>query len=105
MDAAGQGNTKLPELDIHLHIQKSGVERSSPGRAHILTMLRYFEHTGPNGVHVCKLFDVLGITVESFRKYGPMPPSSVKRMASQVLQALDYLHTQCGIIHTGTFSL
>jgi len=31
-----------------------------------------------------------------------MQPSTVKRVAKQVLMALEYLHEECGIIHAGT---
>jgi serine/threonine-protein kinase SRPK3 len=104
-EKAGRGRTKLPELDIHLRVQQSAPEH--PGRAHILTMLRHFEHVGVNGVHICMVFDVLGVTIERIRRQyvkGPMPPSSVKQITKQVLNALDFLHVSCGIIHTGESS-
>ncbi|KAF8579384.1 kinase-like protein [Ramaria rubella] len=98
---AGRGKNKLPELDIHLRVQQSNPEH--PARAHISTMLRHFEHVGPNGVHICMLFDVLGVNVEHIRRRytkGPMPLASVKHITRQVLAALDFLHVSCGIIHT-----
>jgi hypothetical protein len=67
-DAAGKGNTKLPELDIHFHVQKDGLEYPNPGQAQVLTMLRHLEHLGQNGVHLCMSFGVLGVMVESLRK-------------------------------------
>lgn len=63
-----------------------------------------FTHKGPNGEHVCLVFDVMGYHLghQAFHFKGKrLPVKSVKSIARQILLALDFLHTECGIIHTG----
>ncbi|KAG6125647.1 hypothetical protein E4U38_007477 [Claviceps purpurea] len=58
---------------------------------------------GPNGDHVGLTFDVLGhdLYTESMRyTYGRAPVKAVKEIVRQLLNALDFLHTECGVIHT-----
>lgn len=48
-------------------------------------------------------FEVLGESLLSLMKrynYKGIPQHIVKRIAKQVLQGLDYLHRECGIVHT-----
>lgn len=77
---------------------------SHEGRAHVSHLLSKFKHKGPNGEHVCLVFDVLGHHL-GFQtvKYedGRLPVKTVKLIAKQLLLGLDFLHRECGIIHTG----
>ncbi|KAG2502244.1 hypothetical protein HYH03_000730 [Edaphochlamys debaryana] len=62
-----------------------------------------FEHSGPNGRHVCLVFEVLGDNLLSLIKrfdYKGIPIPVVRNLARQMLVALDYMHSQCDIIHT-----
>ncbi|KAG7807524.1 hypothetical protein KL921_004282 [Ogataea angusta] len=122
----------------------SGPE-AHPGKKHIVRMLDHFVHAGPNGEHICMIFEVLGENMlslllrykqfqkektEEYKKtsvsddenvssasveqhihaindltilkesYGGLPLTLVKQIAKQLLLALDYLHRECGIIHT-----
>ncbi|KAJ6508062.1 kinase-like domain-containing protein [Mycena vulgaris] len=74
-----------------------------PGRTHVISFLDHFRHTGPNGTHVCMVFEVLGETLLGLikrhqNKGVPMP--LVKQIAKQMLLGLDYMHRCCGVIHT-----
>ncbi|KAI1908500.1 serine/threonine protein kinase, CMGC [Ophidiomyces ophidiicola] len=74
-----------------------------PGRKHVVSLLDSFEHTGPNGVHVCMVFEVLGENLLGLIKrwnHRGIPMPLVKQITKQVLLGLDYLHRECGIIHT-----
>jgi len=74
-----------------------------PGRQHIVSLLDHFEHSGPNGVHECLVFEALGESVLSTIKryqYRGLPIHIVKQITKQVLLGLDYLHRECGVIHT-----
>ncbi|GMM34338.1 hypothetical protein DASC09_016630 [Saccharomycopsis crataegensis] len=135
-----------------------------PGKKHVVKLLDYFLLAGPNGEHVCMVFELLGENMLSliykFRDlysqykdltdstspssskekdqslssslnesastlslndsmsfgeastnvfaldkvfkdyYGGLPLSLVKRISKQMLLALDYLHRECGLIHT-----
>ncbi|KAG8217110.1 kinase-like protein [Butyriboletus roseoflavus] len=74
-----------------------------PGRSHVISFLDHFRHKGPNGIHVCMVFEVLGENLLGLikrhqNKGVPMP--LVKQIAKQVLLGLDYMHRCCGVIHT-----
>ncbi|KAI0344937.1 kinase-like protein [Trametopsis cervina] len=74
-----------------------------PGRSHVISFLDHFKHTGPNGTHVCMVFEVLGENLLGLikrhqNKGVPMP--LVKQIAKQILLGLDYMHRCCGVIHT-----
>src|SRR5271156_4222051 len=76
---------------------------SHPGRQHIVSLQDHFEHSGPNGVHECLVFEALGESVLSTIKryqYRGLPIHIVKQITKQVLLGLDYLHRECGVIHT-----
>jgi serine/threonine-protein kinase SRPK3 len=74
-----------------------------PGRKHVVSLLDSFEHKGPNGTHVCMVFEVLGENLLGLIKrwnHRGIPMPIVKQIVKQVLLGLDYLHRECGIIHT-----
>ncbi|OTA99009.1 hypothetical protein M426DRAFT_68636 [Hypoxylon sp. CI-4A] len=74
-----------------------------PGRKYVVSLLDSFEHKGPNGVHVCMVFEVLGENLLGLIKkwqHRGIPRDLVMQIAKQVLMGLDYLHRECGIIHT-----
>ena len=79
--------------------------QTHPGRSHVISFLDHFRHKGPNGTHVCMVFEVLGENLLGLikrhqNKGVPMP--LVRQIAKQVLLGLDYMHRCCGVIHTGT---
>src|ERR1700760_4566931 len=74
-----------------------------PGRKHVVSLLDSFTHRGPNGNHVCMVFEVLGENLLGLIKrwnHRGVPIALVKQITKQVLLGLDYLHRECGIIHT-----
>ncbi|KAK9775514.1 putative Protein kinase domain-containing protein [Seiridium cardinale] len=74
-----------------------------PGRKYVVSLLDSFDHKGPNGVHVCMVFEVLGENLLGLIKkwhHRGIPRDLVMQIAKQVLMGLDYLHRECGIIHT-----
>lgn len=76
---------------------------SHPGRKHVVSLLDSFDHHGPNGTHVCMVFEVLGENLLGLIKrwnHRGIPMPLVKRITKQVLLGLDYMHRDCGIIHT-----
>eukprot|EP00929_Paragymnodinium_shiwhaense_P118222 TRINITY_DN9014_c0_g1_i1.p1 TRINITY_DN9014_c0_g1~~TRINITY_DN9014_c0_g1_i1.p1 ORF type:complete len:641 (-),score=164.82 TRINITY_DN9014_c0_g1_i1:354-2276(-) len=84
---------KLPLADIFPTRPFTGVVELSD----------YFEHTGPNGKHVCMVFEVMGPNVLALIKrynFKGVPFPIVRKLAAHVLIGLDYLHRICGIIHT-----
>ncbi|KIM40282.1 hypothetical protein M413DRAFT_446459 [Hebeloma cylindrosporum] len=78
----------------------------SPGYAHVCHLLGSFILQGPNGNHIWKpylLLEAMGPSVLDLYGTlpGAMPLELLKRVCKHVLHALQYLHEDCGIIHTG----
>ncbi|KAG6915029.1 hypothetical protein DXG01_013841 [Tephrocybe rancida] len=74
-----------------------------PGRSHVISFLDHFRHKGPNGTHVCMVFEVLGENLLGLIKRHQnkgVPMGLVRQIAKQVLLGLDYMHRCCGVIHT-----
>jgi len=70
---------------------------------YIAQMLDSFIVSAHNGKHVVFVFEVLGENLLDLIKsynYRGLPMAIVKKIAKEVLLGLDWLHTQCGIIHT-----
>merc|ERR1712000_746076 len=89
--------------EIKLLNQIVAAKPDHPGRKHVVSLLDSFEHKGPNGTHVCMVFEVLGENLLGLIKrwnHRGIPMPLVKQIAKQVLLGLDYLHRECGIIHT-----
>ncbi|KAK9860788.1 hypothetical protein MYU51_006055 [Penicillium brevicompactum] len=89
------------ELEVLRHITRAN--RQHEGWHFVRKLLDSFSVQGVSGGHVCLVFEPLR---ESLGKYcqrwqdGVMPPEILKIILQEILQALDYLHTECHIIHT-----
>ncbi|KAJ0088547.1 hypothetical protein Patl1_32326 [Pistacia atlantica] len=69
----------------------------------VVKLLDHFKHSGPNGQHVCMVFEYLGdnlLTLIKYTDYRGVPIHMVKEICFHVLVGLDYLHRQLSIIHT-----
>lgn len=69
----------------------------------VVQLVDYFEHHGPNGKHVCMVFETMGPNVLALIKrynFKGIPLEIVRKVAAHTLIGLDYLHRICGIIHT-----
>jgi serine/threonine-protein kinase SRPK3 len=99
--AAHYTETALDEIKLLNKVV--GANKDHPGRAHVVSLLDSFTHKGPNGNHVCMVFEVLGENLLGLIKrwnHRGIPMPLVKQITKQVLLGLDYLHRECGIIHT-----
>ncbi|PGH10733.1 CMGC/SRPK protein kinase [Helicocarpus griseus UAMH5409] len=99
--AAHYTETAIDEIKLLNKIVQANP--SHPGRKHVVSLLDSFEHRGPNGIHVCMVFEVLGENLLGLIKrwnHRGIPMPLVKQITKQVLLGLDYLHRDCGIIHT-----
>ncbi len=89
--------------EIKLLQRLVAADPNHPGRRHCVSLLDHFRHRGPNGSHVCMVFEVLGENLLGLIKryqHRGVPAHIVKQIAKQVLLGLDYMHSDCGIIHT-----
>ena len=104
---AYNGNHHIFELELLQAISRIVESSQSPGRKHVLGFLDHFHLNGPNGQHVCLVSKVLGchlgLQADHFRLHR-LPVRIVKEVAKQLFMGLDFLHRECGIIHTGMFT-
>ena len=93
--------TALDEIKLLQRLISS--DQTHPGRSHVISFLDHFKHKGPNGVHVCMVFEVLGENLLGLIKRHQakgVPIGLVRQISKQVLLGLDYMHRSCGVIHT-----
>ncbi|KAJ1343057.1 hypothetical protein BSLG_002083 [Batrachochytrium salamandrivorans] len=89
--------------EIKLLEKVVNVNRDDPHRRFIVELSDSFKVKGPNGTHIVMAFEVLGPNLwNMIRRYHRrgIPIDIEKRITKQMVMGLDYLHTQCGIIHT-----
>lgn len=99
--AAHYTETALDEIKLLNKVVQANKDHA--GRKHVVSLLDSFTHRGPNGNHVCMVFEVLGENLLGLIKrwnHRGIPMPLVKQITKQVLLGLDYLHRECGIIHT-----
>ncbi|ORX57811.1 kinase-like protein [Piromyces finnis] len=93
--------TALDEIKLLENVMNADIEDQY--RKFIVEFSGWFKHKGPNGIHVCMAFEVLGCNlltlIRQYRHRG-IPLSIVKRITKQILMGLEYLHDKCHIIHT-----
>ncbi|KAH7170088.1 kinase-like domain-containing protein [Dactylonectria macrodidyma] len=95
----GQGDD-IMEKEILTHLRDG--DRSQLGYAYVCHLVDEFEHQGPNGTHICLVFELMGETLRSFGAWFPesmIPYSVMRRFAIQLLLALDFAHEH-NVIHT-----
>ncbi|KAK4450341.1 kinase-like domain-containing protein [Podospora aff. communis PSN243] len=88
------------EREILRHLRDG--DRKLAGYKHVCHLVEDFEHEGPNGTHVCLVFELMGETLRSFglwfREF--MVPTSVMRKFSwHLVVTFDFAHAS-GVIHT-----
>jgi serine/threonine-protein kinase SRPK3 len=72
---------------------------------HVIELLDHFEHTGPNGTHLCLILELMwrdvGIFVPGHYGWPDIRTAIAKVIATQALSGLETLR-QSGIMHNGT---
>ncbi|KAK9061582.1 hypothetical protein SSX86_018764 [Deinandra increscens subsp. villosa] len=84
-------------------ILKQIAEGDPDDQKSVVKLLDHFKHSGPNGQHVCMVFEYLGdnlLTLIKYSNYRGIPLHKVKEICFHILGGLDYLHRQLSIIHT-----
>ncbi|WAQ85088.1 hypothetical protein PtA15_5A662 [Puccinia triticina] len=100
---ASEAYTQVAQNEIKLHQRAAAANPAHPGHAHVVALLDHFTHEGPNGTHTCLVFEPLGEDLAALsRRLGRngMPAPLVRQIGRDVLRGLDYLHRECGIVHT-----
>ena len=121
-EGGDEGEEKTPRPTRALKIQKSSGSYTEAARDeieilnqvnegageddrnhNIVRLYDSFTHKGPNGTHVCMVFDVLGdnlLTLIKRYEYLGVPLLGVKALTRSILRGLAYLHGEKNIIHT-----
>lgn len=86
-----------------IKILKQIAEGDPSDKKCVVKLLDHFKHSGPNGQHVCMVFEYLGdnlLTLIKYNDYRGAPVHMVKEICFHMLVGLDYLHRQLSMIHT-----
>lgn len=89
------------ELNISLHLAKAN--RSHKGFPLVRTTIDSFEAITPYGTHICLVYEPMREPLWLFRrrfKDGKFPLALLKGHLKILLMGLDYLHSECHIVHT-----
>ncbi|KAG6149255.1 hypothetical protein E4U37_006921 [Claviceps purpurea] len=73
------------------------------GLKYIRVLLDVFDMKGENGTHSCLVFEPMGETLYQFQRSLPGERFQIRHFKAylyMLLKALDYLHTECRLIHT-----
>ncbi|OBT85194.1 hypothetical protein VE02_05680 [Pseudogymnoascus sp. 03VT05] len=88
------------ERDILKHLKAQDEEQL--GYSQICHLIDDFEHKGPNGTHVCLVFELMGETLRSFGAWfsdSMIPNEVMRRFTIQLLLAVHFAHNH-NVIHT-----
>ncbi len=94
---------KYSQLEVDL-LQKVGQARRSTDQQHVIRMLDHFSLDSSFGTHSCLVLEVLGMSLQELTQRtlpNKFPIPMCKRIIKEVLLGLDFLHHECGIVHTG----
>ncbi|KAF8903368.1 kinase-like domain-containing protein [Gymnopilus junonius] len=95
------GDSASHELNISNHI--ASANPSHPGWGFVRTILDSFELKGPHGTHLCLVYEPLRepLWLLQTRYVGDrFSPDLLKLILRYILYGLDYLHSECHVIHT-----
>ncbi|SJL09233.1 uncharacterized protein ARMOST_12609 [Armillaria ostoyae] len=70
---------------------------------HVIHMLDHFPLISTHGIHSCLVLEPLGLSIEELTRRtlpNKFPIPMCRQIIKQVLLGLDFLHRQCGIVHT-----
>jgi serine/threonine-protein kinase SRPK3 len=90
------------ELAAYQHLESTTT--ANPGTQFVRKLHDSFKIQGLEGEHLCLVHEPLGISLETFREVMPLkrlPEKLLKAVFRHLLQALDCLHCDAEMIHTG----
>lgn len=99
----GQEEQKSAEEEIEISQHISQLRSSHKGQAYIRLVTDSFTILGPGGEHVCLVFEPLREPLWLLGRHlgsNGVPSMVLKAFLKLLLQGLDFLHSECHIIHT-----
>jgi hypothetical protein len=100
----GNDETRAAEEELAISKKISTSLSDHEGIRYIRLVQDSFEIEGQHGPHVCLVFEPLREPIWRLgRHLGNIgvPPDVLKPFLKVLLEGLDFLHSECGIIHTG----
>ncbi|RMJ14693.1 hypothetical protein CDV36_005596 [Fusarium kuroshium] len=104
VNASNHPSRRVPpenEVDIMEHISR--VNPQHKGWHFVRKLSDSFSVSGASGSHACLVLEALREPLWLYRRRytgNVIPPEILKILVQMILHALDYLHTECQIIHT-----
>ncbi|KAG4439766.1 hypothetical protein IFR05_004734 [Cadophora sp. M221] len=102
--ASRYGSIAADEHELKLSKRIATANPSHPGARYIMVPIGDFQINGSHGVHICLVYHPMRETLYDFRnrfKNRRFPPQILKLYVTLLLQGLNYLHSECRLIHTG----
>ncbi|KAE9143269.1 hypothetical protein PF006_g11687 [Phytophthora fragariae] len=99
---AAKDEIELLECTVHAARTEYKTEEQQEA-IKVVRLVDSFEHKGPNGVHVCMVFEMMGdnlLTLIKYYNYRGVPLPLVQRLTRDMMEGLAFLHGKCQIIHT-----
>jgi serine/threonine-protein kinase SRPK3 len=90
------------ELQVGRHLASANI--SHKGILYIQIVIEGFEIVGPNGKHICLVFEPMRENLSLFQsrlKQKRFPLGLMKMYLVCLLNGLDYIHSHCHAIHAG----
>jgi serine/threonine-protein kinase SRPK3 len=90
---------------VYRHIKS--IPTSHPGIKGIRRLRATFQVPGKEGPHECLVHDPLAITlgdIKAMSENEKLSPELLKSFTLSLLQALDFLHTEAKVVHTGMWT-
>jgi hypothetical protein len=100
----GTTHVKRDNQEAKIYSHLSNIRTSHIGRENVRMLHEAFEMKGPDGHHHCVVHTPLGMNLSEFQDTFPdkrLQADLLKGLVIALLQALDFLHTQADVIHTG----
>jgi serine/threonine-protein kinase SRPK3 len=94
----------MREIQVLNHL--NSIKSCHEGSLLVRKILDSFEIIGSGGRHQCLVHEPLGTSLSRFRSIFPsgrLPEDILKALLIHVLQSLDFLHSEAGVIHAGAF--
>jgi hypothetical protein len=99
-----EGDRKSADEELQMSHHISQIQSKHEGAKHVRVVANSFVVPGPFGDHLCLAFELLReplwMLVRHLGTVGLSPPIR-KAFLKLILKGLDFLHSECRIIHTG----
>ncbi|KAJ2987540.1 hypothetical protein NUW58_g4449 [Xylaria curta] len=102
INAASMGRQLDNEVNMYKRMREKG-SANHPGRSAVRELLDAFDVEGPDGQHRCLVHPPLWENMLTFLRRNPvmrLPAPVLAGVLQRLFLALDFLHSECSIIHT-----